>query len=190
MLTTVEEEAITRIRLDSPSTKNLLDTEMTRALIGALRSASGRVILLEAGGPIFCSGDSRPEQLPELLRFRRWVGCPVVVAVQGPAAGAGVALLANANLVVAAQGVSFALTEIREGRWPEEGWDALAGALGLRRLQALALTGRVFTAPEALAWGLVHELAPAFELDDRAWATAKHLAGLNEEALKMMMRTG
>jgi len=38
------------------------------------------------------------------------------------------------------------------------------------------MSGRVFGAPEALQMGLVHEIAPAFEYDDRAEAIARHLA--------------
>lgn len=100
----------------------------------------------------------------------------------------GVSLMAACHFVLAAQGASFALSEIREGRWPEAGWTVLGQALGLRRLRTLALTGRVFSSSEALQWGLVHELAPAFELEDRALSVAAHLSGLPAMAVASILQ--
>jgi enoyl-CoA hydratase/carnithine racemase len=51
----------------------------------------------------------------------------------------------------------------------------------------LSLTGRVFTAPEALAWGLVHAVAPPFELDDRASAIATALANADAGAVSAIL---
>ena len=47
------------------------------------------------------------------------------------------------------------------------------------------MTGRIFSVNEALQWGLVHEVAPAFELDDRASATAHHLAESSPQAMSL-----
>lgn len=189
MVRTESEGEVCRIRLSSPSTKNALDEAMTREILAALRSAPGRAILLEAEGAVFASGSAvGSAALRELLSCGEWLERPLVAAVQGPAAGAGAALMANAHVVIAAQGASFALTEIREGAWPECGWSALVRAMGVRRVRSLALTGRVFSAAEALQWGLVHELAPAFELDDRALETAAHLASLDPGAIQLILR--
>jgi methylglutaconyl-CoA hydratase len=180
---------VTRIRLASPSTRNQLNDDLTRALLQAFHAAEGRCLLLEAEGPVFASGSAEASPaLVELLSCREWLPRPLVAAVQGPAAGAGVALLANAHVVLAAQGASFALTEIREARWPQAGWPALAQTFGPRQARALALTGRVFSAAEALQWGLLHELTPAIELDDRASATAAHLAALDPAAIQSILR--
>jgi enoyl-CoA hydratase/carnithine racemase len=179
---------VSRIRLASPSSRNELDSVLTQALLEALRAAEGRVILLESSGSVFASGNGAPgETLDSLLDCHRWLERPLVAAVQGPAAGAGVALMANAHLVIAAQGASFALTEIREGRWPESGWRALSAAIGSRQLRSLAMTGRVFSVQEALQWGLVHEICPPFELEDRAMQSAAHLANLRPEAIRSIL---
>ena len=61
----------------------------------------------------------------------------------------------------------------------------LVAAVGERRAIALAMTGRIFSVNEALQWGLVHEVAPAFELDDRASATAHHLAESSPQAMSL-----
>jgi enoyl-CoA hydratase/carnithine racemase len=156
------------------------------ALLAALLEADAddgvRVILLAATGPLFCPAmPGAPDELFELRLTK-----PLIAAVQGPALAEGVALLAVADVVVAAQGVSFALTEIRDGRWPR-GLAAVGRAIGARRARELALTGRVFTAPEALQWGLVHHMAPAFEFDDRAEAIAGQLAAADPAAVRRIL---
>jgi enoyl-CoA hydratase/carnithine racemase len=57
--------------------------------------------------------------------------------------------------------------------------------MGLRRATELSLTGRIFTAPEAQQYGLVHEIAPAFELDDRATAIATQIAESSGTAVRL-----
>jgi len=156
------------------------------ALLDALRAAQDdpnvRVILFESSGQRFCAAmPDAPEEL-----FRERFSKPIVAAVQGPALAEGVALIACADIVVAAQGVSFALTEIREGRAPI-GMAAIEQAIGRRRARELALTGRVFTAPEALQYGLIHHLAPAFEFDERADAIASQLASSSPDAVRRIL---
>jgi enoyl-CoA hydratase/carnithine racemase len=55
----------------------------------------------------------------------------------------------------------------------------------------LGLTGRIFSTPEALSLGLIHSVAPAFELDDRATEIATALANANPDAIRaaLSMRT-
>ncbi len=171
------DDGVLRLSIDRPEARNTIDAETARLLLGALRRTDGvRCFLIEAIGPVFCNGADG--EIPvELFEFATWIQVPVVCSVQGAVLGPGVALAANAHVVVAAQGTSFGLTEVRTGGWPT-GMRAIRKAIGDRRAVELALTGRVFGAPEALQMGLVHELAPAFEFDDRAEAIARHLAGL------------
>ena len=63
-------------------------------------------------------------------------------------------------------------------------FDAVARAVGDRRALELALTGRIFSTAEAAAWGLIHMVAPAFELDDRATETATALANANRDVVR------
>ena len=108
---------------------------------------------------------------------------PVVCAVHGPALGEGLALVANAQVVVAAHGTSFGMTEIRTGMWPFLGWRAIERAVGGRRAMELALTSKIFKTREALAWGLVHEVAPPFELVERGEELAELLGNASREAV-------
>ena len=180
-----------RIALAAPEKRNLLDAAMCQDLLGELRDAVADnavgAILLEADGPIFCAGVD-PVAGEELFTIGRRMAKPLVAAVKGVAISGGVALLANAHVVVAAQGSSFGLTDIREGKWSEAVYWAVAAAIGERRALELCLTGRVFSTPDALAWGLVHMVAPAFELDDRASEVAGALANATPEAVRAALR--
>jgi enoyl-CoA hydratase/carnithine racemase len=180
-----------RIALAAPEKRNVLDVAMCAALLDELRDAAADentgAILLEADGPVFCGG-SDPAAGEELYVIGRHIRKPVVAAVQGVVVAGGIALIANAHVVVAAQGTSFGLTDIREGRWSELIYRSVAHAIGERRALELCLTGRIFTTPDALAWGLAHMVTPAFELEDRAVAVASGLANANAEAIRQALR--
>ncbi len=193
------EGRVLRLTLNREDKRNALSSELCRELVSSIEGAADDVsvgaILLDAKGPVFCAGmdlseASRPDaaqmtQIHErLFTLGLRVPVPIVVAVQGPALGGGVGLMANGHIVIAAQGTSFALSEIRIGMWPFVIWAGVVNAIGERQALALALTGRVFSAPEALAFGLVHEIAPAIELEDRATAVAEHLASLSGETIR------
>jgi methylglutaconyl-CoA hydratase len=193
------EERVLRLTMNRIEEQNLLDVDLCRDLVAALKDAgkdrSVGCVLLDAAGPFFCGGlDLEEGLLPEaseitelherLFTFGVHYHKPIVAAVQGHCLGAGLGLVANAHVVLAAQGVQFGLTEIRSGFWPFVTHRALALALGERRAVELSLTGRVFSTAEALQYGLVHESVPRFELDDRAGATAIHLATTSQETLR------
>jgi enoyl-CoA hydratase/carnithine racemase len=178
-----------RIALAMPDKRNLLDADACRALLQEIESAvadpATGAILLEADGGVFCAG-AEPDD-DKLFHIARTLPKPMVAAVQGVAISGGLALVANAHVVIAAQGTSFGLTAIREGKWNESIFKAVAAAVGDRRALELALTSRVFSTPEALAWGLVHHVAPAFELEDRATEIATALSNTNPSALKIAL---
>jgi methylglutaconyl-CoA hydratase len=197
-----QDSRVRRLTLAAPSRRNTLDAALAVKLLHELRDAEAHsdtgAILLDAEGPVFCGGLDFADQLPEeIFTFGRRAlhgqalpkpaMKPIVVAVQGVAVSAGVALIANAHVAVASQGSSFGLTDIREGRYHPGILDAVAAAIGHRRARELALTGRVFTAPDALACGLVHAVAPPFELDDRASAIATALANADPGAVAAIL---
>ncbi|MSV34624.1 MAG: enoyl-CoA hydratase/isomerase family protein [Bryobacterales bacterium] len=176
-----------RITLAAPEKRNLLDAALCQDLLAILRAAAADdtvgAILLDAEGPVFCSGIDA-EAGADLFTIGRRISKPLVAAVKGVALSGGLALLANAHVVLAAQGSSFGLTDIREGVWNKALYRAVAGAIGERRARELSLTGRVFSTPDALSWGLVHMVAPAFELDERATEVATALANANANAIR------
>lgn len=200
VLEITREDRVLRLALNRPDKKNALSAELCTALVDAIEGAvddpATGCILLEARGDAFCTGMDLSEAAggdaaakttvhERLFTIGQRITKPIVAAVAGPALGGGVGLLANAHIVVAASGSSFGLTEVRVGMWPFVIWRSVTAAIGERRAAALALTGRIFSVNEALQWGLVHEVAPAFELDDRATATAHHLAESSPEAIRL-----
>jgi enoyl-CoA hydratase/carnithine racemase len=193
------EGRVLRVTLNRADKRNALSAEMCSTIVTAVEGAaddhSVGAVLLDAKGPVFSAGmDLMEAASPDAVRLTSiherlftlglHVPVPIIVAVQGPALGGGVGLMANGHIVVAAQGSSFALTEIRLGMWPFVIFRALASAIGERQAVALSLTGRVFSLPEAIQFGLVHEGAPAIEVDDRATAIAQHVAGLSSESIR------
>ena len=101
-----------RITLAQPEKRNVLDAaacrELLRELTDAAADAATGAILIEADGQIFCAG-AEPED-DALFTIGRPISKPIVAAVQGVAISGGLALAANAHVVVAAQGTSFGLT--------------------------------------------------------------------------------
>ena len=181
-----------RVTLAASHNRNILDAAFAADLLDELRDAESdaetRAILLDADGQVFCGGVDPAAALPlEIFTFGRRAAKPLVVAVQGVAVSAGLALIANAHVAVAAQGSSFGLTDVREGRYSAELIEAVSAAIGTRRAVELALTGRVFSAPDALSWGLVHFLTPAFELDDRATSIATALAAADPGVVRGLL---
>lgn len=191
-------DGVARLTLNRPDASNTLSLELADALAGATTELAAandvRAVLLRGAGPRFCaggdvkafaaSGDALGEQLGAILdALHRAVSdlaeldAPVVAAVQGSAAGAGLSLVLGADLVVAATSARFVLAYTAIGLVPDGGstW-YLPRLVGLRRATELALTNRVLDADEALAWGLVTRVVPDAELDGEAETLVTQLA--------------
>jgi enoyl-CoA hydratase/carnithine racemase len=192
-----QESRVRTITLNRPEKRNALNLDLCRTLTEAFDQAdsdrSVGAIVLNANGAVFCGGMDLKEVLEinenrlaaiheRLFTTIQRVRTPIIAAVHGSALAGGTGLVANAHIVVANPNTVFALTEIRVGLWPVLIFRSVAHAMGERRTVELALTGRDFTAVEALDYGLVTELA-----DDplrRATDLARVLAGFSPIALK------
>jgi methylglutaconyl-CoA hydratase len=172
---------VATLTLDSPANRNALSRAMRAQLRSALTEAmaddSVRVVVLDHTGRVFCSGmdlaeasggaaeDQGVNEFPALLEMVWDSPKPVVGVVRGPARAGGVGLLAACDVVVAAEGATFAFTEVRLGIAP-----AVISAVVLPRMvpnvaHRLMLTGEVFEAPQALAGGLVDLVVPTEDVD-------------------------
>jgi methylglutaconyl-CoA hydratase len=89
----------------------------------------------------------------------------VLGVVQGAAFGGGVGLVACCDIAIAASDASFCLSEVRLGLIPAVISPYVAAAIGTRACRRYFLTAERFDAATALGLGLVHEVAPAAELD-------------------------
>jgi enoyl-CoA hydratase/carnithine racemase len=193
---------VLRVTLSRAEKRNALTLEMCRELAGTLRKAEDDLgvgaVLLAAKGNVFCAGMDLDEALAgsagehaavheELFTIGARLRVPIVAAVNGPALGGGLGVVANCHVVVAAQGATFGLTEIRIGMWPFVVYRAVALAIGERRALELGLTGRIFGAQDALSWGLAHHVAPAVEVEDRAREFASLIAGWSPDTVRRGM---
>lgn len=189
---------VARITLRRPDAANAIDLALARELgDAALRcaeDASVRAVLLTGEGKMFCGGGDlgafagAGESVPVLLkqitahlhvavsRFAR-MRAPVIAAVNGPAAGAGLSLVCAADLAVASDAAKFTLAYTRVGLAPDGSstW-FLPRLVGARRALELMLTNRTLSAEEALAWGLVNAVVPAAELARESERLAGELA--------------
>jgi len=196
------EERVLRVTLNRPEKRNALTLQMCRELADTLERAEDDpavgAVLLAGQGEVFSAGMDLEEALvgdsdehaavhERIFTIGSRLTVPVVAAVAGPALGGGLGLVANAHVVVAAQGSSFGLTEIRLGMWPFVVFRAVAQAIGERRAFELSLTGRIVGTQEALAWGLAHEVAHAFELEERASEIASQIAAFSRDTIRRGM---
>jgi enoyl-CoA hydratase/carnithine racemase len=195
-------DRVLHLRLNRPEKRNALTLAMCRELAGTLRNAEQDrnvgAVLVAASGNVFSAGMDLDEALEgdpgehakvheELFTIGSRLAVPVVAAVSGAALGGGLGLVANAHVVVAGQEATFGLTEIRLGLWPFVVYRAVALAIGERRALELALTGRIFGAQDALAWGLAHHVVPSLELGERAGEIAAGLAASSRDAIRCGM---
>lgn len=197
--------AVARLTLNRPEAANAIDLPLARALMEAANACgeddSIRCVVLTGAGRLFCAGGdiagfaAAGEKIPSLLkeltayihmaiiRFLR-MPKPLITAVNGPAAGAGLSLAVMGDIVLASPAAHFTLAYSAIGFTPDGGasW-MLPRLIGLRRTQELMLTNRRVGAEEAAAIGLVTRLTEADALADEAQALAVQLASSASRAL-------
>jgi 2-(1,2-epoxy-1,2-dihydrophenyl)acetyl-CoA isomerase len=109
-------------------------------------------------------------------RFTR-MNAPLVVAVNGTAAGAGFSLAASGDMVLIAESAKLTMAYTAAGLSPDGSSSFfLPRLIGLRRTQELMLTNRRLSAAEALEWGLVNQVVPDADLPRVASELAGQLA--------------
>ena len=190
--------AIARITLDRPDQGNALDIPMARALLRAAIACDAdpavRCVLIAARGKLFCAGgdiaafsqagDALPGFLKEITAYlHAAIAClarmdkPVVTAINGAAAGAGLSLAILGDIALAAPRAQFTLAYTGIGLSPDGGstW-LLPRLIGLRRAQELCLRNTRLRADEAAAIGLISRVCDEGMLETDAHAVARELA--------------
>jgi 2-(1,2-epoxy-1,2-dihydrophenyl)acetyl-CoA isomerase len=187
-------DGVATIILARPDVRNALNATMRQELIAAFkalgRDESARAVVLTGEGPGFCSGaDLRggtgelafrrvlTAEYNPLMRAIRNLPKPVIAAVNGVAAGAGVSLALACDLVYAAEEARFIQAFVKIGLVPDSGSTrTLVRALGRHRAAQLMFTGEPLSAGEAYAAGLINGVVPAAELVGRTRELATRLA--------------
>ena len=197
-------DGVAHIELNRPEVFNAVDLPLCNQLEAAFKAAgaddSVRVVLLSGRGRAFCAGGdvkamAAAEDAPEMVnalaqashsavRAMAALSKPVVAAVHGSAAGAGLGIACGADLVLAGESTKFLSAFIAIGVSPDSStsW-MLPRIVGQRRALELTLLNRVLSAQEALDWGLVTAVHPDDEVLEAARALAKKLAAGPAEAL-------
>jgi 2-(1,2-epoxy-1,2-dihydrophenyl)acetyl-CoA isomerase len=187
-------DGVATVVLNRPESLNALNATMRRELLAAFKSLgrddSVRAVVLTGEGRGFCSGaDLRAgdeerdfrrvlrTQYNPLVRAIRDLPKPVIAAVNGVAAGAGVSLALACDLVYASEEARFIQAFARIGLVPDSGSTrTLVRALGRHRAAQLIFTGEPLPAAEAHAAGLVNAVVPADALASTVHEAAAKLA--------------
>ncbi len=192
------EDQVAIITLNRPDSANGIDLTMAQELMDAAIFCEGnedvRAVLLTGTGKMFSAGgdlksfaefgDQTAAKIKELMvymhsaisRFER-MPQPMVIAVNGTAAGAGFSIACSGDIVLAADSAKFTMAYTAAGLSPDGGASYyLPRLIGLRKTQELMLTNRLLSAEEAKDWGILTDVVAADELYETALKQAKRLA--------------
>jgi 2-(1,2-epoxy-1,2-dihydrophenyl)acetyl-CoA isomerase len=198
--------AVLTITLNRPEVLNAFTSAMHKALAAALKEARSpdvRAVVVTGAGRGFCVGQDltefreaagdigarlRSTYHPNVLALRG-LEKPVLAAINGPAAGAGISLACACDLRIAADDATFVPAFINIGLVPDSGSTYFVRRLlGTARAFEWLTSGRRLTAAEAHAWGLVSEVVEADRLLARAAELAAELAAMPTRGIALTKR--
>ena len=189
---------VATITLNRPNEANGITIPLAKDLLDAAQkcevSNEVRAVILTGEGKMFCgggdvngfleAGDNVSEMLIEITSFLhaaiarlRYMRAPVIVAVNGTAAGAGLSLAMLGDYVIASEKAKFTMAYTGIGLSPDgSSSHFLPRVIGLRKTQELMLTNRLLTAQEALDWGMLNKVVPPEQLTSEAMSLAQQIA--------------
>jgi 2-(1,2-epoxy-1,2-dihydrophenyl)acetyl-CoA isomerase len=199
------------LTLDHQEVMNAVSIDMLGSLAEALdeidsKRAEVRCLVLTGAGRAFCTGanlQGRDKPKPgrsnagaaletafhPFLRRLRNLHCPIVTAVNGPAAGAGMSFALMGDMILCARSAYFLQAFRRIGLVPDCGstW-LLPRLIGKARAIELSLLGEKLSAETALQWGLVNRVHDDATLMDEAMKLAHDLASGPTLALSLIRK--
>ena len=174
-------ERVAVLTFDRPPL-NVLNIEIIRELDATLDAlaqtpAVDVIVVRGAGERAFSAGvdvgDHAREKVPEMLDsvhavIRKLLGLPqvTVALIRGLCLGGGCELAASCDLLIASEDSSLATPEIRVGCYPPVALARFSSLVGYHRAAEMVLTGRRFSAKEALDFGLVNRVSPGENLQE------------------------
>jgi 2-(1,2-epoxy-1,2-dihydrophenyl)acetyl-CoA isomerase len=203
---TYRDGAVLTITLNRPDVLNAFNGAMHEALNAALKEARDdevRAVVVTGAGRGFCVGQDltefrdaagdigdrlRSTYHPNILAIRA-LEKPVIAAVNGAAAGAGMSFACACDVRVASDAAVFVPAFVNIGLVPDSGGTFfVTRLLGYARAFEWLCSGRRLSAAEAHAWGVVSEVVEAEALPTRAAELAAQLAALPTKAIGMTKR--
>lgn len=204
-LITRREGAVLVLSNNNPAARNALSPEFYAGLAAALRTAAsdttvGAVVLTGEGGHFCSGGDLRQlvhrrelpiaerraklEDLHNIIRALRDCPKPVIMAVEGAAAGAGLSLALAGDMLVAAKNAQFSVAYVKVGLTPDGGATALLAEFVSRQvLTELCLTGERVSGERMHQLGVVNRLTEPGQALETALALAQQVAAGPELAM-------
>jgi 2-(1,2-epoxy-1,2-dihydrophenyl)acetyl-CoA isomerase len=195
-----EDGALALLTLNRPAALNALRIEMLDEMLSALQrireEARIRALLVMGAGRAFCSGAdlvkgtgaaATPDgfdagrvleaHINPLIQSMVTLPLPIIVAVQGAAAGAGCSLALSGDVVFAARSAFFTLAFAKVGLVPDAGatW-LLPRLVGRSRANAMMMLAEKIPADTAVQWGMIHRVTEDSELTETARTVAKGLS--------------
>lgn len=210
-----KKEGVATIALNRPNAANGLNTEMAEELALAAADISAdsdiKAVILTASGRFFCAGGDikaiaafgddvkagikhLADELHKALSLFARMDAPLIVAVNGMAAGAGFSMAVCGDLILATESAKFTMAYSKAGLSPDGSSSYyLPRIVGLRRAQELMFTNRVLSAEEALDWGaitaVVSDEALLVEADKMAQMFVSGSRGANSAIKKLLLQT-
>lgn len=199
-------DGVARVTLNRPDKRNALDAEIIAEIRGALaeaaRDESARVVLLAGAGKDFCSGadlaalqriseatvmenvnDAR--HLADLFIEMRRHRLPIIAAVRGRALAGGCGLATACDMVIALETAQFGYPEVNIGFIPAMVMAILRRSVSEKRAFELITTGKIISAPDAQAIGLINATFPEEGFDAGVEAAVKPYAARSGSAVML-----
>lgn len=205
-LASARDGGVLTLTLNRPDKRNALSSAVIEALHQALEAADldadVRVVVLTGAGKDFCAGadleellasaDASPEaneaaalRLGTLFGRMRRLPKPLVAVVRGRALAGGAGLMTACDIVLAGAGAQVGYPEVSRGFVPAMVMTMLRRLVGEKAALDLVLTGRLLSATEAHAWGLVSRVVPDGDLEREAGEVTRALASTPASALAL-----
>ncbi|MEK7263739.1 MAG: enoyl-CoA hydratase-related protein [Bacteroidota bacterium] len=197
-----KENSIAVLELHRPEVLNALNMQTMDELVDALQSLDAdddvRSIIITGNEKAFAAGADIKEMaeasaVEMLLRdqFAKWdkirkIKKPLIAAVSGFALGGGCELVMMCDIIIASETAKFGQPEINIGVMPGAGGtQRLTRALGKAKAMEIVLTGKIFSAQEALQWGLINKVVPVEYYLEDAKNIAREIAAKPPVAVRM-----
>jgi enoyl-CoA hydratase/carnithine racemase len=191
-----DQAGIATLTLNRPKALNSLSLGLIQALrkelVAVHNDPQVRVVIIAGAGNVFCAGHDLKEikdaeyknqyttelftecalLMQEIVKLPK----PVIARVQGVATAAGTQLVASCDLAIAEVGAKFATPGVNIGLFCSTPMVALSRNVSPKHAMQMLLTGDLIDAQEALNFGLVNEVVPISELENRSLKLAEQIA--------------
>lgn len=201
-------ERVATVMIDREERRNALSSAVVEQLIEALQECSARedvgvVVLTGAGERVFCAGGDFMDQqradgmlamhegresFARLLLAMQRCACPLIARINGHALGGGFGLALQCDLIVAHEGASFGMPEIKVGLFPMMITAVVSRNIGRKRAMEMMLTGERLSVARAHEWGIVNRVCERERLDEEVAMLAARITCFSPATLSLGRR--